>query len=159
MGNFAGLDQDRFRIAGAGESQPVADNATADGRDQNRRAEMMLVAEVTLGDVNFAHDSAELDGAAASILDESGRGLRDRLNERILVVGHADATGSDVHNLVLSLRRAQAVRDYLIANVPGLGEDRVEVAASGESQPVADNATADGRRQNRRAEILSGGGR
>ena len=159
VGNFPGLGQDRFRIAGAGESQPVADNATEDGRRQNRRAEMMLVTEVALSDVNFAHDSAELDGAASSILDESGRGLRDRLNERILVIGHADATGSDVHNLVLSLRRAQAVRDYLIANVPGLGEDGVEVAASGESQPVADNATADGRRQNRRAEVLSGGTR
>ena len=115
--------------------------------------------ELIFGNVHFAHDSAELDAAASSILDGSGNALSDRPNERVRVVGHADSTGPEDYNLALSLRRAQAVRDYLAGNFPALDADRFQIAGAGESQPVADNTTKDGRRQNRRVEILPAGTR
>ena len=115
--------------------------------------------ELIFGNVHFAHDSAELDAAASSILDESGNALSDRPNERVRVVGHADSVGPEDYNLALSLRRAQAVRDYLAGNFPALDADRFQIAGAGESQPVADNTTGDGRRQNRRVEILPAGTR
>ena len=92
-------------------------------------------------------------------MDESGNALSDRPNERVRVVGHADSVGLEDYNLVLSLRRAQAVRDYLAGNFPALDADRFRIAGAGESQPVADNTTEDGRRQNRRVEILPAGTR
>ncbi|MNP79807.1 Outer membrane porin F precursor [compost metagenome] len=68
------------------------------------------------------------------------------------VSGHTDSVGSDAYNQRLSQKRAQSVTDYLIeSGVPR--SNFVSVTGMGESQPVADNSTADGRAQNRRVEI------
>ena len=112
---------------------------------------------LTFGGVNFANDSAELEDAASPILQEVGRVLTSRPGERVQLTGHTDSTGPEAYNRALSLRRAQAVRDYLLANFPGLDAERFEVQGAGESQPVADNGTDAGRRQNRRVEIVLGG--
>ena len=118
-----------------------------------------VVSVFTFRGVNFPHDSAVLGNDTYPLLDEAGRAFSARSGERIQVIGHTDSSGTEVYNRALSLRRAQAVRAYLLANFPGLGADRVEVQGAGESRPVADNGTAAGRRQNRRVEILLGGGR
>ena len=68
------------------------------------------------------------------------------------VVGHTDSTGSDSYNQDLSERRAEAVRAELIRN--GVSAERLQAAGQGESEPRAENATAEGRAQNRRVEIL-----
>ena len=68
-----------------------------------------------------------------------------------VVEGHTDSVGTDAYNQGLSERRANAVRDVLV-NQYGLSPDRVNAAGYGESRPVADNATADGRAINRRVE-------
>jgi outer membrane protein OmpA-like peptidoglycan-associated protein len=73
-----------------------------------------------------------------------------------MVEGHTDDTGSVTANTELSLRRAIAVRDYLIAQ--GVAASRIDVAGLGPSRPAADNATADGRARNRRVEIVVSGG-
>ncbi len=112
---------------------------------------------LTFGGVNFANDSAELEDAASPILEEVGRVFTSRPGERVQLTGHTDSTGPEAYNRALSLRRAQAVRDYLLANFPGLDAERFEVQGAGESQPVADNGTEAGRRQNRRVEIVLGG--
>ena len=117
------------------------------------------VSVFTFRGVNFGHDSSALESGSNSLLDEAGRALTARPNEPIRVIGHTDATGPEAYNQALSLRRAQAVRDYLLANFASLDRDRFEVRGAGESQPVADDATDAGRRQNRRAEIVLGGAR
>jgi OmpA-OmpF porin, OOP family len=89
---------------------------------------------------------SELDRAAAFIAKYPEVPL-------ILVVGHADSTGSEVYNQELSERRAEAVRDYFIVN-HDIAADRIQVRGYGESRPIADNATADGRALNRRVEIF-----
>ena len=114
---------------------------------------------LTLSDVNFARNSAELAGVANPILLEVGRVLTSRPGERVQLIGHTDSTGPEAYNAALSLRRAQAVRDYLLANFPGLDTERFEAQGAGESQPIADNSTDTGRRQNRRVEIVLGEGR
>jgi len=71
----------------------------------------------------------------------------------LTVVGHTDHVGTEEYNLALSLRRAKAVVDYLEAN--GLGHVSFTQHGKGESRPVADNETAEGRALNRRVEIYT----
>lgn len=69
----------------------------------------------------------------------------------IIGVGHTDSMGTDQYNDKLSLRRAEAVKAYLLSK--GVEANRVYTEGKGEKQPVADNKTAEGRAQNRRVEI------
>jgi OOP family OmpA-OmpF porin len=69
----------------------------------------------------------------------------------IVSTGHADSTGSAAYNTDLSLRRAEAVKAYLVSN--GIDTNDIKTAGVGESQPSADNATAEGRTENRHVEI------
>lgn len=71
----------------------------------------------------------------------------------ISVHGHTDAYGSDERNLQLSIERAEAVRQYLLANM-GLAPERIEAVGFGESQPIASNETEEGRTKNRRIDIV-----
>jgi outer membrane protein OmpA-like peptidoglycan-associated protein len=103
------------------------------------------------GSVLFAFDQAVLLPGALSGLDQVAEALSHR-KENILVEGHTDARGTDAYNYDLSYRRAQAVRDYLIAR--GLPPERVRAVGAGESRPVADNRTSEGRANNRRVEIV-----
>jgi outer membrane protein OmpA-like peptidoglycan-associated protein len=67
------------------------------------------------------------------------------------VAGHTDSTGSDSYNQTLSERRANSVAQYLQSH--GIRSERVLTLGMGESRPIADNGTADGRQANRRVEI------
>ena len=69
----------------------------------------------------------------------------------IIAVGHTDSIGTDAYNQRLSVRRAEAVKAYLVSK--GIEKNRVYTEGKGEKQPVADNKTAEGRAKNRRVEI------
>lgn len=103
------------------------------------------------GNVLFAFDSAELTPAAQQQL----QGLVERLNSpqvlSIRVVGHTDSKGSDAYNQALSERRAGAVATWLINK--GVSPRKVTSMGRGESEPVADNESDEGRAQNRRVEL------
>ena len=71
--------------------------------------------------------------------------------EVIIAVGHTDAIGGDAYNQKLSVRRAEAVKAYLVSK--GIEKNRVYTEGKGKSQPIADNRTAEGRAKNRRVEI------
>jgi OOP family OmpA-OmpF porin len=71
--------------------------------------------------------------------------------EVIIAVGHTDAVGADAVNQALSVKRAEAVKAYLVSK--GIEKNRVYTEGKGEKQPVADNKTAEGRAKNRRVEI------
>ena len=68
------------------------------------------------------------------------------------MAGHTDSRSSDAYNMTLSQNRANAVRDYLISK--GIAAERLTAKGYGESQPVADNETEEGRFKNRRVELI-----
>jgi OOP family OmpA-OmpF porin len=98
--------------------------------------------------VFFDTNSAVLKTESFAELDNMARFLADVPAARGVVEGHTDNVGADAYNLALSQRRADAVRKYLIDK--GVAADRLQTKGLGETQPEADNATADGRAQNRR---------
>jgi outer membrane protein OmpA-like peptidoglycan-associated protein len=100
----------------------------------------------------FATDSAAVSGPAQSDLYAVARNLNQYPNSRVEVIGHTDNTGSAAYNLDLSQRRAESVAGILAA--AGVSPGRLIATGRGLSQPVASNATAQGRAQNRRVEII-----
>ena len=85
-------------------------------------------------------------------LDELSILLAKKTNWRLKVSGHTDNQGIAASNLVLSERRAVAVKIYLVSQ--GIAPNRIKVEWFGATKPIADNATAEGRQQNRRVEML-----
>ena len=107
---------------------------------------------MTLEGVNFDFDSDNLTYESQAKLDEAVATLNANSLVNVQVVGHTDSRGSESYNQGLSERRAAAVADYLTNN--GVSGSRLSSAGMGESQPVADNSTEDGRYQNRRVELV-----
>lgn len=99
----------------------------------------------------FDVDKTDLKAAAKTNLTNLSASLSKNPQTNILIVGHTDNTGSDQHNMDLSIRRAEAVKAYIAA--AGVDGSRMSTQGRGESEPIADNTTADGRSQNRRVEI------
>ncbi len=79
--------------------------------------------------------------------------LEDHPELQISIQGHTDSDGDDAYNKDLSERRAAAVKDYLVETFD-IDPDRLQTAGFGESQPVADNSTPEGKQQNRRVELV-----
>jgi OOP family OmpA-OmpF porin len=84
-------------------------------------------------------------------LDDLVGKVKDISLEVIIAVGHTDSVGSDSYNQKLSVKRAEAVKAYLVTK--GIEKNRVYTEGKGEKQPVADNKTSEGRAKNRRVEI------
>ncbi|MGI8822305.1 MAG: OmpA family protein [Acidimicrobiia bacterium] len=103
--------------------------------------------------VEFEFGSAVLTPAGRRLLGEVLEALRRFPEVPVEIAGHTDSVGSDESNLVLSVRRAEAVLAYLVER--GEDPDRFVVTGYGESQPVADNDTTEGRARNRRIEFIA----
>jgi len=102
---------------------------------------------------HFDFDKATIKPEGKRRLDDAIRLMRDNPNLRVVAVGHTDSVGSDAYNLKLGQKRARSVADYLISE--GVAPSRIDVRSEGESRPVASNATAEGRAENRRVEIIA----
>ncbi len=107
---------------------------------------------VTLGDVLFEVDRAELKPGAARTLDQLASALNDDRRSTIAIEGHTDSTGSPAHNEDLSLHRAESVKAYLVQR--GVDPSRITTQGMGQDYPVASNSTEAGRQQNRRVEVV-----
>ncbi|MDE2158852.1 MAG: OmpA family protein [Burkholderiales bacterium] len=134
--------------AAAPVAAPVAPPASAVAAAQ--ACEQRLAAIVAASRIEFATDSAVITSASGAVLDrlaEAARGCAGTLT----VAGHTDATGTPAHNRSLSLARAGAVRDALVAR--GLGAARMRVEGLGAEHPLASNDDEAGRAINRRIEF------
>ncbi|MBU1264886.1 MAG: OmpA family protein [Gammaproteobacteria bacterium] len=107
--------------------------------------------KLVLEGVNFDFDKATLRQEDIGSLDNDVATLKTWGDVDIEVAGHTDSMGSDAYNMKLSQQRAEAVRNFLISR--GVAADRLTAKGYGESQPVADNATEEGRFKNRRVEL------
>jgi outer membrane protein OmpA-like peptidoglycan-associated protein len=114
-------------------------------------APVPIQKRIVLRNVLFDFDKAVIRPDGQPVLDEAVQLLKDEGDVAIIAEGHTDSVGTDEYNQELSLRRANAVRDYLIAH--GIAAARIRIDGFGESRPVASNDTADGRAQNRRVEL------
>ncbi|KVE83555.1 hypothetical protein WI99_20525 [Burkholderia cepacia] len=128
--------------AAPAEAAPAATSAPA----------AAVVEQVNLsGDALFATDHATLAPTARESLDRLLSERADHTYSQVSVTGFTDSVGSDDYNLALSKRRAESVAAYLKAH--GLKTDSLTVSGRGKADPVASNATPEGRASNRRVEI------
>jgi OOP family OmpA-OmpF porin len=102
-------------------------------------------------DAFFDFDKSALKPAGRASLDELIGKIKGINLEVIIAVGHTDSVGSNSYNQKLSVKRSESVKAYLVSK--GIEKNRVYTEGKGETQPVADNKTSDGRAKNRRVEI------
>jgi len=131
------------------------DNQAEDLADDLDNAEVERVGEgiqITFDSgILFGFDSDALKPEAQENLDLLLTSLEQYDSTNVLIAGHTDATGSDDYNQRLSERRAQSAARYLTGK--GLDASRIQTDGLGETEPVADNDTEEGRTQNRRVEV------
>jgi OOP family OmpA-OmpF porin len=156
-----GVNADKLRVIGRGKYEPIASNDTEEGRAQNRRVDIIVVAEPRALDTIrfpsvalFPRRSAEITEEGRSILDKNRADSEEMLSRAsyIEVVGHTDDVGDDAYNMELSEQRAAAVRNYLVDT--GVDASKIVMIGGGENFPVASNTTEEGRAENRRVDVL-----
>ena len=107
---------------------------------------------LTLGDVLFDTGKADLSPQANASIDKLAQFLLNYPKRNLSIEGHTDNVGSDDYNLGLSQRRAEAVKNALVAK--GVASERIATKGLGKGFPIASNATAQGRQLNRRVEVV-----
>ena len=113
---------------------------------------------ITLGaDASFDTGKSDLKREGQAKLDQLVARLKDVSFDSITVTGHTDSVGADATNQKLSLRRANAVKQYLASH--GIDGSKIKAAGRGKASPIADNKTAQGRAKNRRVEVVITGTR
>ena len=111
-----------------------------------------VASKVTFSaDAFFDFDKSVLKPEGKAKLDDLASKVKGINLEVVIAVGHTDSVGSDAYNQKLSVRRAEAVKAYLVSK--GIEKNRVYTEGMGEKQPIADNKTKEGRAKNRRVEI------
>lgn len=153
------------RTLEADRAHNTADVARHDARQaQSRMSDMQKQIEalnasstergliVMLGDVLFETGKAEVKPNSVGNLDKLSAFLNHYDERQVRIEGHTDNVGSVANNIALSKQRADAVKQYLVEN--GVSSERITVSGLGESMPVSDNTSVDGRQQNRRVEVI-----
>jgi len=109
-------------------------------------------SKITLqADTLYDFNKSDLKPEGKATLDKIAKELSKIKLEVIVAVGNTDSIGTDAYNMALGQRRAQSVKTYLVSK--GVDGSRIYTESKGKSNPVASNATADGRAQNRRTDI------
>jgi outer membrane protein OmpA-like peptidoglycan-associated protein len=126
-----------------------------DSKDDIAKPTTTIILEkgkkVILRGVNFETNKATLTRNSEDILEDAYNALVANPDVQVEISGHTDSVGSDEYNQALSLRRAQAVKNWLTKR--GIAGNRMKTVGKGEKEPVASNDTAEGRTENRRIEF------
>ncbi len=132
------------------ETQPETDSAAVAETEQAE--EITPLPENLI--IHFAYDRSDFKPVeeTSRFLSECKAYLEKEPGTMLDITGHADATGTATYNQALGMRRAESVKSYFVGQ--GMPADMIETSSMGESLPVADNATPQGRAKNRRSEIF-----
>ncbi len=134
------------------EQKAAMEQATqGSGVNVTQTADNQLKLEIP-SDISFDSGRYDIKPNLRPILDRFATTLNQNPVTTIKIIGHTDSTGSDAVNGPLSVNRASATRDYLVAR--GVAMNRISIDGRGSHEPIADNATAAGRAMNRRVEIF-----
>ena len=106
--------------------------------------------------IEFKVNSSKISEQAYPVVNSLGEALTSSagLNMQVRLVGHTDSVGDKGYNRTLSLKRAEAVKNYLAVHF-NIDPERIEVQGMGEEQPIASNDSAQGRSSNRRVEVIN----
>jgi OOP family OmpA-OmpF porin len=110
------------------------------------------VERIVLQSVHFEFDKSRLTPLGRRVLDEAAQKLQENPGLTVEIEGHTDSIGTDLYNLGLGKRRAEVVKGYL-ALQHQVEPNRMTALTYGESRPIADNSTPEGRALNRRVEF------
>lgn len=117
------------------------------------RRKLMSEGKISTNGILFDSGSANIQPQSLGIVRQISQVLMQDNSIKLNIIGHTDSDGSDDSNLKLSKDRAEAVKNALV-NIYNISADRLTTDGKGETEPVADNGTADGKAQNRRVEFV-----
>jgi len=141
-------DTDNDGIADNTDKCPTVAGIEANGGCPEVDEEVTKVFDRALKGIFFESGKDVIKSKSYKVLDEVVSVMKDHSEYKLDINGHTDSQGKDANNLALSKKRAAAVKKYLVDH--GVSADRLQSEGFGETQPVADNGTADGRAKNRR---------
>jgi OOP family OmpA-OmpF porin len=125
--------------------------ATADAQCVDKKDSPVSDKVVFSADTFFDFNKSNLKPEGRQLLDQVAAQLNTIKLETVIAVGYTDSIGSVDYNLGLGQRRADAVKAYLVSK--GVAADRIYTESKGKADPIASNATAEGRAKNRRVEV------
>jgi outer membrane protein OmpA-like peptidoglycan-associated protein len=140
----------RYAKVGNYNARLVVDDGRG-GTDTASSLVQVVSRQVIQSDVLFDIDKAILKPQGEQVLADIVQQMQDNSSYQAELVGHTDSTGTAKHNMGLSQRRAETVRDFLTAR--GISAQRITTDWKGETEPTAPNTTREGRKKNRRTEI------
>lgn len=116
------------------------------------RHKLIETGNFTTTEILFDTNKATIKPSSKMVLDDLGKALKENASVKISIVGHTDSDGNDAENLKLSEMRAQSVANYFSINF-GIQKSRITTSGKGETEPISNNDSEDGKKQNRRVEF------
>jgi len=123
------------------------------GIQEQMTGELLEYGRVRLYGINFDYDSDVIRAESKPTLDKIVAMLKSEPTMQLIIEGHTDSDGTTEHNQILSQKRAESVKSYLVS--AGISSSRLFTEGYGESTPVAPNTTTTGKAQNRRVELVA----
>ena len=153
------LNMTAEQLAAEKKAREAADKRAREAMDKLGMAAALSIKEeprgtviILPGSVLFASNKWELLPGAQVKLDAVAEALKNQSDHKMVVEGHTDSQGTEASNMELRQKRAQSVRDYLVAR--GVKQETINAMGIGQVRPIADNKSPEGRANNRRVEII-----
>lgn len=116
------------------------------------RHKLIETGAFSTNEILFDTNKATIKPSSEAVLTELGEALKSATDFKVMIIGHTDGDGKEADNQKLSEKRAESVKNYLVSKF-GIEASRMQTSGKGESQPLGDNATEEGKAQNRRVEF------